>query len=264
MPNWTKIAETIARGEFGEEWDKQKMRKAEIDSAAQRSRLLESAESRAQSAEGRAQDEFGWSKQQRPMLLEDLQNKVKAGKLSVEQAQNVIETFDASGGAKGAAKRTDEDHQAKLNESKARVSQAQNAVAMAKNENERQAALHKYQVEKAKLEEEIGTATKPAIIEQAFDKANPRDRFDTGIGSIASVVSRGGLDDSQKNSWLGRMEGLLDMQKQADEERKARQAGATNKIPGAQPRKDRFDSKIQTAPPPKRSFWDFFGLDDEE
>lgn len=197
MPNWTKIAETIARGEFGEEWDKQKMRKAEIDSAAQRSRLLESAESRAQSAEGRTQDEFNWSKQQRPMLLEKLQNEVNAGKLSLEQAQNILDTFEASGGAKGAAERTMQEHTWKGNADQ-RAGEALGLERRRTGIAEEEFGLRKTDAERqGKFEDEIN----PYRVSAAENAADPRQKYSGDIMALRGIYEaalRNGDEETAK------------------------------------------------------------------
>ena len=164
MPNWKDIANKIELGMFGDDWRKADAEKQSLAAGKQRMDL-------AASAEGRAADEFEFSKGKRGKEMAQLDNLVKAGLLSNEDRQNVLDTFKAKGGASGEAQRTDEDRLLKQRS----AGRADEELQIHKDSSARQGAeairnaeTHKLQMDAGQRANRIGAATEEETIDKSL------------------------------------------------------------------------------------------------
>lgn len=118
MPNWEQIAQRIARGMYGQEWDRQDKAKQDLAESTLRMDLARSGESRA-SRRFETEEEQSAYERSRRGAKEERESVDLAGAKGRNQAQtNENDVFTARGGAAGAAKRGEDEEKRKANTDK--------------------------------------------------------------------------------------------------------------------------------------------------
>ena len=180
MPNWQDIANAIGRGMFGEEIQDYKAKKQAMAESAERMGFARDENRRAGEQAARQADEFEFSKQQRPLLLKQLQQQIDTGALSLKDAQNKLALFDAEGGVEGEATRRkqqlgreEQTHKQSMKESNARIQSQAADQAFRQNQEKRQAELHALELEGRKLDNELAKRTQEARVQGINTQNDP-------------------------------------------------------------------------------------------
>ncbi len=105
MPNWNQIAERIARGMYGQEWDRQDKAKQDLAESNLKMDLAKSGESRAARRFEDESEEIGYKRGRRGAQEEREAADLAGVRGRNTEQENQNATFTATGGAQGAATR---------------------------------------------------------------------------------------------------------------------------------------------------------------
>jgi hypothetical protein len=202
MANWTKIAQTMAEGDFGDDWRKARAEEQAIKSEQLRNTLAQNADTRAAAGEARTQEGYEYGKTRRGHAESmDAAALVAAG-LSNEQAQAAIraqkakeDVFNLSGGAQGEANET-------IAERKRRASADQREGQRLGLDQQRlgiekeNAALGR---KRTQQEMDFEAQIQPHRLTQAENVADPRTKYASDINALSSIYNaavRSGDDET--------------------------------------------------------------------
>jgi hypothetical protein len=206
MPNWTAIANQIAEGMYGDDWRRQRAQEQEMKMNEQRMQLAGNADARAAAGEARAADEFSFSKEQRPMLLKQLQQKIDAGELDLKEAQNQLALFDAQGGVAGEAGRRKAKEEREvgtynqnIKASNAQIANMQADNARAQSAEQRAAKKDELLMAAQRLENEFAEATKQSRIAGVNEQNDPRVRDSQRLRALIDYAK---IAPDEETEWL--------------------------------------------------------------
>ena len=165
MPNWKAIADAIGTGLYGDEIQDYKAKKQGMAESAERLLLAKNEDARAGQRAGMEAEAFGNEKSNWETKRQELQQKVKAGELSIQEAQNALDVFKSTGGATGAAHRLDQDRLLKQRD----AGRSDEDLALRKQSEGRLGAESSLRRKGQELENLLLEGTLPARIDAAND-----------------------------------------------------------------------------------------------